>query len=387
MFKKSLVLLLVLIIPMLCWAVQLIPRVDFEDAAVLDVVQAIAKGAGMDVVISGDSSLIQNKRTSVHLTQIAPEDAIEYILRTNSLMSERQGNTLLISISPASQNGAINKGEIEPIFLKYIFAEKVASVLATTMPGLKISPGAAANTIILQGNLNLIAAAKELIAAIDKPIPQILIESKVLEISSSDSLRLGVTYGGSQNGVFKFVTNKDTGQTKPAEDLQTTINALISSGKAKVVATPRIATLDNQEAIINIGSRIPYAVPVSGSSATAQWSVQYIDAGVKLKITPRLGDDGWISTSIQPEVSAISEWITTAAGEFPVIATRNAQSTVRVKAGETIVIGGLLSENERENITKVPILGQIPLIGLLFQNRTVEKAQSEIVFLITPRII
>ncbi|MFA5840494.1 MAG: hypothetical protein WC890_07625 [Candidatus Margulisiibacteriota bacterium] len=387
MFKNFAILIVVLFVSTACWAVPLIPRVDFEDAAVLDVVQAIAKGAGMDVVISGDSSLIQNKRTSLHLTQIAPEEAIDYILRTNGLVSQKQGNILLISSSPANQNEIVNKGEIEPIFLKYLFADKVVSMLATTMPGLKTSPGTTANTLILQGNLNLITAAKELISSIDRPIPQILIESKVLEISSSDALRLGVTYGGSQNGVFKFVTSKDTGQTKPAEDLQTTINALISSGKAKVVATPKIATLDNQEAIINIGSRIPYAVPVSGSSATAQWSVQYIDAGVKLKITPRLGEDGWISTAIQPEVSAISEWITTAAGEFPVIATRNAQSTVRVKAGETIVIGGLLSENERENITKVPILGQIPLLGVFFQNKTVEKSQSEIVFMITPRII
>ena len=94
--------------------------------------------------------------------------------------------------------------------------------------------------------------------------------------------------------------------------------------------------------MIKIGSRIPYAVPVT-SGTTTQWTVDYIDAGVKLKITPQLGQEGDITTFIQPEVSSISEWRTTAAGDFPVISTRNACATVRVKNGETIVIGGLLS--------------------------------------------
>ncbi len=240
--------------------------------------------------------------------------------------------------------------------------------------------------MVLRGKSNLISEAKALILTIDKSIPQVLIESQVLEISASDSVRLGLSIGN-QTGGLVFITGKDNGKTKFAQDLQTTVNALISQGKAKVVATPRIATLDNHEAIINIGSRIPYAVPVSNGSGSTQWAVEYIDAGVKLKITPQLGEEGYVTAFIQPEVSSISEWRTTSAGEFPVITTRNAQATLRVKDGETIVVGGLLSETDRENVSKIPVLGQIPLMGLLFQNRTIEKAKTEIVFLITPHVI
>jgi len=110
-------------------------------------------------------------------------------------------------------------------------------------------------------------------------------------------------------------------------------------------------------------------------------------AKMKLKITPQLGQEGYISTFIQPEVSSISEWRTTAAGDFPVISTRNASATVRVKDGESIVIGGLMSESERENVTRVPVLGYIPVLGLLFQNKNTEKEKTEIVFLITPHVI
>jgi type II secretory pathway component GspD/PulD (secretin) len=232
----------------------------------------------------------------------------------------------------------------------------------------------------------LLKEAKKIIASIDKPVPQVLIESKVLEISESDSMRLGINYG-KEAGTFKFLTDRNSGRTALKDDLLSIINTLVSQGQARVVASPKISTLDGHEAVINIGSRIPYAVPVSNGSNSTQWTVEYIDAGVKLKITPRLGENKYITTSIQPEVSSISQWRTTTAGDFPVITTRNAQSTLRVKDGQTIVVGGLISESDQENISRLPLLGDIPLVGMAFQNKTVEKVKTEIVFLITPHVI
>jgi type II secretory pathway component GspD/PulD (secretin) len=358
--------------------------VDFADAAVLDVVQTLARQAGLELIISGDSALAQNKRTTVHLKDITAEEAIDYVVKTNGLAFERKGKVILVSVLP--QGPAAYKGEIETLSLKYLSAERMSALLAKVLPALKATSGGSANSLILQGSSALIEEARKLISSVDRPVPQILIESKVLEISESDSMRLGFSYGR-EKGAFKFITDKKSGQTVPAEDLQTTLNALIGNGKANIVASPRITTLDNHEAVINIGSRIPYAVPVSNGSSSTQWTVEYIDAGVKLKITPRLGQEGYITTSIQPEVSSVSEWRTTAAGEFPVITTRNAQATLRVRDGETIVVGGLFSESDRENISRLPILGYLPVIGLLFQNKTVEKAKTEIVFLITPHVI
>lgn len=363
-------------------AQEIIERIDFRDAAVLDVIKILARRADLDLVINGDNGLVQNQRISLRLKNITAKEAVDHVLKTNGLVYEKEGKTLIVSVLSQTQE----IGQIEAIRLKYLAADKISSLLGKVLPTLKASCGGSESTIVLQGKRPEIEEAKKLIAAIDNPVPQILIESKVLEISESDSLRLGFSFG-SKAGTFKFITNKDTGQTVPAADLQTTLNALISDGRAKVVATPKIATLDGLEAVINIGSRIPYAVPVTNGSASTQWTVEYIDAGVKLKITPRLGKEGHITTSIQPEVSSISQWRTTAAGDFPVISTRNAQSTLRVKDGETIVVGGLMSEADRENISALPILGQIPVVGLLFQNRTVEKAKTEIVFLITPHVI
>ena len=215
---------------------------------------------------------------------------------------------------------------------------------------------------------------------------QVLIEGKVVEISESGMRELGIKWG-KEPGVLKLAVNKDTGEIGLTEDLLATLKALAGEGKAEILAAPSIIALNGHEASINIGSRVPYATPASVSSTTTYWSIQYIDAGVSLKINPKVEDDGSISVSIKPEVSSISEWRTTSAGEFPVITTRNAESIVRVNDGETIVIGGLINKSDRENTSKVAILGDIPFLGGLFQNKVTESTKTEVIFLVTPKVI
>jgi len=286
---------------------KIIERIDFDDAAVLDIVKVLADDAGLDLVVSG--SLTQ--RSSVQLKNIEAEAAIESILATNGIAFKKDGRAILIS----------------------------------SLPIKKHQPA------------------------------QVLIEAKVLEIAESEASRLGLSY------------NNQSGSFVVGEQVSADIKALVSEGKATVVASPRIATLDGEEAVINIGSRVPYAVPVSSTSSSPQWSVAYLDAGVIFRITPEINDNSFITTKIKPEVSSISEWKITTAGEFPVISTRNAESTLRVKNGETIIVGGLISESDRANISRVPLLGYLPILGGLFQSKTVEKGRSEIVFMITPQII
>jgi len=373
MFRKMILGFIFICLPWnAVWALE----INFSDASVADVVSALAKQAGVDLIMSGDSN--SQKRASVYLKDATAEEAMEYILRANGFTYEKKGNMMLVSTLPQDLSQTAYKGVSREIKLKYLQAEKVSALLSKLMPSVISISGVRANSLVLRGKEGELDEAEQLIADLDAPVPQILIESKVMEISESDSIRFGLDHN---SGIFKFVNGEK------GEDIISTLNALMGSGKANLVANPRIATLDNHEAVINIGSRIPYAVPVSSTSSGTQWTVEYIDAGVKLKIIPQLGSENYITTFIQPEVSAISEWRTTAAGDFPVISTRNASATVRVKNGETIVVGGLISETDRVNVTRIPILGHIPFINFLFQNRTVEKAKTEIIFLITPYVL
>ncbi len=382
--KRTLALAVILLLTGTCRGEEKLARVDFEDASVISIVQTLARGAGLDLVLAGDQAVMQAKKATVHLKDISPADAIDGILRTNGFNYEKRGNVLLVSTLPQDLVQTGYKSVTEVVKLKQLPAGKTAELLAKLFPAACFQPGERAASLIMRGRLEDIQEVQAVMASIDKPVPQVLIESKVIEISSSDSQKLGISYG---NGLFKFTTAKTDRRTRLTEDITTTLNALIADGSANVVASPRIATLDNQEAVINIGNRIPYAVPVCNSGTVTQWTVDYIDAGVKLKITPQLGEGGCIRTFIQPEVSSISEWRTTAAGEFPVISTRNASATVRVRDGESIVIGGLLSDSQRQNITRLPVLGYLPVVGWLFQNQSAEKEKTEVVFLITPHII
>lgn len=302
---------------------------------------------------------------------------------------EQTSESEAIYTYPNNQQITENPANLKPVFrvidLKHITAKRASEMLQKIMPECIISEGERSNMLLLKGRPQDIYEAEHVIDQIDRPVAQIMIESKVVEVSESGLKSIGVTWGNTA-GNLKISLNKSDNKIE-SENISAVINALITSGKASLLANPKISTLDNSEANVNIGSKIPYAVPVSNSSSTTQWAIQYIDAGVSLKITPHICKDGLISVQIRPEVSSISEWRTTPAGEFPVISTRNADAFVQVKNGETIVIGGLINETDRENITKIPVVGEIPLIKELFSKRSVEKNKTEIVFLITPKIM
>jgi type II secretory pathway component GspD/PulD (secretin) len=359
--------------------------IDFADAQIKDVLRALTRKAGLNLVMGSNLDLT-SKRITVHFEDLSDEEAIDYILRVNGYTYQKTGKVILVSTLPQDISNTAYRSVFKTIDLKYLQAERVKDILSKIASEVVVIPGEKASSLIIKGKPSDIESIQELISSLDQPVPQILIESKVVEVSESGLQDLGVTWGKTQ-GSFKFTVSKTTRKISPTEDLEGTLDALISEGKAKVMARPRIATLDNHEAVINIGSRIPYAVPTGTSATTTQWTVQYIDAGVSLKITPRLGEDGLITTTLEPEVSSVSEWRATAAGEFPVISTRNAKATIRVKEGHTIFVGGLINEGDRENVAKIPILGDIPLLGLCFQRKVVEKTKTDIVFLITPYVI
>jgi len=278
------------------------------------------------------------------------------------------------------------KLECKVIYIKNISADKAVETISRAIPNIIAVKNEETRSMVVRGEADEIMEAQKIINTIDKRVPQILIEGKVIEISQNGLEDIGIIWGKEQ-GSFKFSIDKNTGGISQSDDILGTIDTLIASGKANILANPKITALDGKEAEINIGSRIPYAVPAGTSSTATQWTVQYIDAGVNLKILSNVASDGTIVSTIKPEVSNISEWRTTTAGEFPVISTRNASVTVRIRDGETLVIGGLINEFDRENITKIPVLSDVPVFGQLFQRKIIERSKSDVIFLITPHLM
>ena len=293
---------------------------------------------------------------------------------------------MISSYESLKGNSKEPKPECRIVSVKNVSADRVVDTISRAIPNIIAVKNDESNSIVIRGLPDDLAEAQKIISSLDKKIPQILIESKVIEVAESGLSDIGVEWSMGQ-GNFKYTVSKKTGNMDQLTDILASVSALIGSGKAKILADPKIMALDGKEAEINIGNRVPYAVPASSSSIGTQWTVQYIDAGVNLKILSNVANDGSIVSTIRPEVSNISEWRTTSAGAFPVISTRNASVTVRLKDGETLVIGGLLNESESQNVTGVPGISEIPVVGGLFKRSVTERTKTDIIFLITPHLM
>ena len=177
--------------------------------------------------------------------------------------------------------------------------------------------------------------------------------------------------------------------SRTAQVFRVALDLLIRDGNARVLANPKIATLNGREASILIGTRIPYTTTgtvFAGGAAAPTQRIEREEVGIKLRITPLINADGYITTQINPEVSSVIGF-RGVNNDLPVIATRQASTTVRLKDGNSVIIGGLLSEEKTRNVTRLPILGQIPGLGLLFTHQVITTSKKDLVIEVTPRII
>lgn len=249
-----------------------------------------------------------------------------------------------------------------------------------------------------------IAEIEKVIEAFDRRDREVLIEAKIMQVTLSDEQKLGVDWEAVVNdyhslrltGKFDILNAADKGGrlgvgTLAADDYTALIEALEEAGRTEILSSPRIMAANNREARILVGSTEPYVTttvttPASGPSTTAE-SVTFVEVGVKLFVTPTIHEDDFITMKIKPEVSSVTGNLTTGNNNtIPVIETSEAETTVIVKDRTAIVIGGLIKDEKITTSKKVPLLGDIPLLGYVFRSKSGLTRKTEIVIFLTPRI-
>lgn len=272
--------------------------------------------------------------------------------------------------------------------LKYLKADKVGPELSSVIESNKVVVDAERNIIIVTGTYVEYQRVKELLDQMDTPPRQVMFDVEVVEVDLTNQSNLGIDWGSSlalPGGQLTDPTSAFRIQLDAAHtaNVTGTLHYLIEHQKGRLLASPRIATLDGVTAHVLIGDKLAVESTqlVSGTSVI---SVQYVDVGIKLEVTPFINDDGIITTHILPEVS--NETTTTAAGN-PNIRTRQADTTLRIKSGDTIILGGLIQRQETSDTYKIPLLGNLPVVGKLFSYTNKEETNTELVILITPKII
>ena len=264
-------------------------------------------------------------------------------------------------------------------------------------------------TLALTDIPTVVSKIAELVALFDREQKQVFIEAKIIQIKLSDEFRLGVKWDYlfqgmnprfSVNPVSQFPLALDAVKDSFGQltyhtiaaggDLNAVVQALSTVGDTKILSNPHIAVMDGEEATIKVITDQPYAELTfeSGSTNIVGKTYKFIPVGVTLAVTPRINELGFISVAIKPEVSSITGTYDTSGGQgVPVVKRSYAETSVSVKDGVTIIIAGMIDEEKTKQIARVPLLGWIPLLGVLFRSEDTTTVNEETVVLLTPRIV
>ncbi|HET9342957.1 MAG TPA: secretin N-terminal domain-containing protein [Candidatus Eremiobacteraceae bacterium] len=251
------------------------------------------------------------------------------------------------------------------------------------------------NAVILTGTPAEIAQAEQMIKLLDVPVQSVLLDTEVLEVTESGAKALGLDYNQTTTDPITRIFNTQAaimgalpaGAVPGSLAIQSNIFLLVSKGLARVLASPKILTEDGVPASILTGDSLPIRVttPVGFNGATAVSSqVEYINVGVNLQILPHITTGGGVNADIYSVVSSVTGFTSS---NDPQISTRQAQTRVNLLEGQTLVIGGLLQQRDIRNLQKIPILGDLPLVGALFRFYTETRQDTNLIITITPHIV
>jgi protein transport protein HofQ/type IV pilus assembly protein PilQ len=304
-------------------------------------------------------------------------------------------NDITLITNPSESSKA--KDNLLIIKLNYALAKDIEKSLKNIFGADKLSVDTITNAILFKGTKSEGHRLQEAIKALDVATKQVTLEAKIIALNKEASKSLGVNWNWdkipqndsqqNENSYDDENSNNFGGNFKfwrgYAFKFNATLNALIANGKAKLLATPSIITIPGKEASIFIGDHIPVQTEKHNSSGSYT-TTEYLDAGIKLTYTPIVSNDGkMVTATVHTEVSTptlVSEM------KNYRITSRTADTNVRMLTGETLVIGGLINEEEQRSIQKVPLLSNIPLFGELFKNRSKRKVKTEVIMLLTPHI-
>ncbi len=397
-------------------------NLDYPEVEVRDLISMLAAKAGINVIYSNDVT----GSTSINLSKVPFDEAFRIVLSMNGLAAQQVGDNILRIASP--QTFLTEQKKVYPqtrvFFLNYAVASEAKTQIAAVAAaegrsGVTISVDATNNALIVTDSPMGLENIARLIKNLDRMPKQVMIEVKLLEVNLDNELSLGIqwdanatTPDAAQPGGALPMTIAQHAQTNisgafnpPAigggygtlvigklmanSKLNATIATHAKKGKLKVLSDPKVVTVHNKEATINITDQTPFdqqTVTIgSNGQPTIAHAYSNITTGISLRVTPTINTDGRISMHLVPSVSQLSAVPNGVAP--PPTATRDTNTNVIVKDGETVVIGGLIQDSQSETVYKVPLLGDIPILGWLFKKKSMARTRKELLIFVTPRVI
>ncbi|MBD3392177.1 MAG: hypothetical protein GF418_08880 [Chitinivibrionales bacterium] len=360
-----------------------------KDASLSEVLKVLAERSEMNFV-AGEG--VHRERITIILNKTPLDEAINLLVRAAGLSYEIIGNSVLIAETGKLREEVGQSAYV--VELKYARAEEVANALSDLTKNVKIDEGG--NRLICYTSPRVINEIEKIVLAIDHPHILVMLETRLIEVSAEDLDQYGIRWGD-----FSPISTGVRYPQSPLTDgfnvdnwlqLETRVDVildmLLSNDDARLLMDSKLTTTNNREAELHIGEVVPYTIQSYNLSASGgvNQQIEKEEVGVKVKMTPHINEDNQITLSLEPEVSNIAEFKGPGA-DLPLVRVRKASTTIRVENGQTVFLAGLLSEETTESIRKLPLLGDIPILGLLFQHRKKEVSKKSLIIEITPRII
>ncbi len=436
------------VIALLATSLMTKPVVADSDAGTLDLEQQVSLslesmklGAALNMlanqfelnmVVSDAGSAV----VSLFLTDVTLKDALESLLFPNGFNYYIRGNIIVITSSADPGVGSMSTLYYRLKFIPAQMAKNAVTPLLSASGKAEVlvpeegaiegkTPSVSPNAILIHDFPEVLRETERLLAQIDQPERMVMIEVKMIEtkvdikdiiginwptsltatlsdrsaINSSTTgtgTGSGTTTSGALSQFQKRSISKDLSRggwnwgTLSANELNATLDFLQTTGKSKLISHPKLATLENHKAEFKVATIVPIQTInrfSEGSSTSDIVTFQDIEVGITLHVTPRINEDSIITMDVFPRVQEIVGFTGTADQQKPITTERSVQTMVTCREGQTIVIGGLLRENDITNINKVFLLGDIPILGALFRHKSTSKENTDLIILITPRIM
>ena len=344
----------------------------------------LAKEAGLKLIV--DDSVRRN--ITINFINKTAQDILANIVAAYGLSSREVNGIQIVSEGIPTSPSSYLLSDIDAIRTQYVLASNAKSLLPVFLQD-HVKTNAEQNSVILSAPPDVLKKFRQDIAQFDIPSAQIMLDVLMVEFTDSSSKEFSAKFNLTTRG-REYLVNSPVGEvlyrtlaTLP-NGFNADIHSLATQGKARIRANPSIATVSGQSARIFIGKQRYIATPVS-MSGDYYGQKNYIDAGVTLNMTPWTGGEGEIIVDVQPEISVLSA--PDAKTGLPDKSTRRANTTLHVRDGETIIIGGLVQKETMTTRTKVPILGDLPLVGSAFRSRDDRETTTDMVIFITPHIL
>jgi general secretion pathway protein D len=388
---------------------------EFKDTPLRSVFEVISRSAGINFVF--DRDVRADTRVTIFMRNTAVDDVVKLILVTNQLERKMlNDNSVLIYPNTPAKVREYQELVTRSFYLANTDVKQAQAMVRTLVKTRDIFADEKLNLLVIKDTADAVRLAERLIESLDMAEPEVMLDVEVLEMTRGKLQELGlrfpdqVGYGLLQPTTNSTIVNNGVTQTNTTlggtiapgfVDLRNrggltsfvtnpavTLNLRNEAGQGNLLANPRIRVRNREKAKIHIGDRLPVFTSTSTANVGISSTVTYLDVGLKLEVEPNVYLDGEVAIKIGLEVSSVAREIPGPGNSLAYqVGTRSAATVLRLRNGETQVLAGLISDEERSSANRIPGLGEIPLLGRLFTNQRDNNSKTEIVLLITPRIV